>query len=345
MRVTLALLGYHGQRGAHPGRIRKIRWRESSPIVVPKEVTIVDPRLQTVVEQSGKQVENPFWNPPWEKPQEHPQWIPERDDPRFEKYSVKPTIEAHPLWKSNAAYVYDQDTKLQCRMDQAKILTKTIVVEGLPSEVEDLIGAYKMTNQDEIVRRLVLQAVAWDQKKDPLPQWFEEVSPLDPYKFISREDQLRKTKAEVPKGPSYQKQADNLMGDLLRICDISNHEHSAAKEDAPKISKSHVNRQLVRDCDFQTVYEHFDGDLVHLSGKLHSVLYREAPLPPPASQTIVDETMHEKLPELWPLKPTIDMLPKHIYDNEDMLTFRKGKIPKLSHPIYPHTLNYVGPMV
>ena len=97
-----------------------------------------------------------------------------------------------------------------------------------------------MTNQDEIVRRLVLQAVAWDQKKDPLPQWFEEVSPLDPYKFISREDQLRKTKAEVPKGPSYQKQADNLMGDLLRICDISNHEHSAAKEDAPKISKSHV---------------------------------------------------------------------------------------------------------
>ena len=82
------------------------------------------------------------------------------------------------------------------------------------------------------------------------------------------------------------------------------------------------NRHQLHDCDFQTVYPHFDGDLVHLSGKLHSVVYRDAPLPAPASQSLVDETMHEKLPELWPLKPTIDLLPKHIYDDENVLTFR-----------------------
>jgi len=338
MRVTLSLLGYHGQRGVHPVRIRKHRWKEGSPIVVPKEVTFSDPRLQTVVEQSGKEVENPFWNPPWEKPQEHPQWVPESDDPRFEKFLPKPPPESHPLWKSKAAYVYDQEAKLQCRMDQAKLLTKTIVVEGLPAEVEDLIGAYKIKEQDEIVRRLVLQAVAWDQAKDPLPQWFEEASPLDPYKFVTREDQLRKTKATVPKGPSYQKQADNLLGDLLRVCDVSNHEHSVASETAPELIDSHKNRFLLHDCDIQTTYTHFDGDLIHLSGKVHSVLYRDAPLPPPADQSIVDETAHETLPELWPLRPTIDLLPKHIYDNEDMLTFRKGKCPKLSHPIFPHTL-------
>ena len=68
--------------------------------------------------------------------QYHPQWIPERDDPRFDQYLPKPPPQAHPLWKDQAAYVFDENTKLQCRMDQAKALTKTIVVDGLPVEVE-----------------------------------------------------------------------------------------------------------------------------------------------------------------------------------------------------------------
>ena len=68
MRVTLPLRGYHGQFGAHPGQWRKKKWQEGSPIVVPKNVTFNDPRLQVAVEQSGKYVENPFWNPPWERP-------------------------------------------------------------------------------------------------------------------------------------------------------------------------------------------------------------------------------------------------------------------------------------
>ena len=70
------------------------------------------------------------------RPQEHPQWIPERDDPRFEQYLPQSPVESNPLWKTKAAYVYEEDTRLQFRMDQAKALTKTIVVDGLTPQVE-----------------------------------------------------------------------------------------------------------------------------------------------------------------------------------------------------------------
>ena len=66
MRVTLPLAGYFVPRGIHPVRLRKHKWRAGGHLVVPKQVTFNDPRLQTAVEQSGKRVENVFWNPPWE---------------------------------------------------------------------------------------------------------------------------------------------------------------------------------------------------------------------------------------------------------------------------------------
>lgn len=336
MRLTLSLRGYHGQFGPFPVRQRKHRWREGSEIVVPKDIRFNDPRLKTAVEQSGKPVDNPFWNPPWEKPESHPQWIPERDDPRFDEYLPQPPPQSHPLWKDQAAYVFDENTKLQCRMDQAKALTKTVVVDGLPVEVEELVGAFRLKNQDKIIRSFVLQAVAWDQTRDKLPMWFKPAEPNDPYKFVTREDQLRKWHAETPIGPPYQKQADNILADLIRICAISNHDHSEAREGAPTLTESLKNRHLLNDCDFQTVYSHSDGDLLHLSGKLSRVIYGDAPLPPPAGKQAVDETVGETIPTLWPMKPTLDLLPKHIYDDAAMLTFKKT--PSLSRPLYPHTI-------
>ena len=95
-----------------------------------------------------------------------------------------------------------------------------------------------MKNEEKIIRRFVLQAVAWDQKKDSLPNWFKEAEPKDPYKFVTREDQLRRTKVYSPVGPSYQKQSDNIMRDLMRICQISNHDHSEKRDEAPELSQS-----------------------------------------------------------------------------------------------------------
>ena len=67
MRLTVPLCGYFIPRGPHPGRGRKNKWKKGAHLVVPKKVSFADPRLQTAVEQSGKPVENVFWNPPWEK--------------------------------------------------------------------------------------------------------------------------------------------------------------------------------------------------------------------------------------------------------------------------------------
>lgn len=345
MRLTVPLCGYFIPRGPHPGRGRKNKWKKGAHLVVPKKVSFADPRLQTAVEQSGKPVENVFWNPPWEKKEEHPQWIPERDDPRFAQYLPQPPIESHPLWKTKAAYIFDEDTKLQCRMDHAKALTKTVLVEGLTPQVENLIGAYKMANEKEIIRRFVLNSVAWDQKKDELPHWFKQAEPKDPFKFVTREDQVRTTqncgrfrpKAEIPLGPSYQKQADNIMRDLMRTCAISNHEHSDRREGAPELTESVKNRHVLRDCDFHTLYSH-DADLIHLSGTLHSLVYADSPLPPPVGMKIVKDTIQEEIPQMWPIKPTVDLMPKHIYDDEDKLNFKRDDIPLLSHPLVPHTL-------
>ena len=104
--------------------------------------------------------------------------------------------------------------------------------------LQELVGAFRLKNQDEIIRRFVLQAVAWDQTRDILPMWFKAAEPNDPYKFVTREDQMRKWHAESPLGPPYQKQADNILGDLIRICAISNHDHSEARDGAPTLTES-----------------------------------------------------------------------------------------------------------
>ena len=95
---------------------------------------------------------------------------------------------------------------------------------------------------------------------------------------------------------------------------------------SPSPDCSPQNRHLLQNCDFQTVLSHLDGDLIHFSGKLHSVIYGDSPLTPPAGKDLVDETVQEALPEMWPIKPTIDLLPKHIYDDVDTLTFRLVKV-------------------
>lgn len=338
MRVSAPNFGYFVHSGRHPGRMRKNRWKEGAPIVVPKVPTFNDPRLQTAVEQSGKKVENVFWDPIWEKKEEHPQWVPNSDDPRFSKYLPQPPVTAHPLWKDRTAFVFDEDTRLPCRLDQAKALAKTVVVEGLTPQVENLIGAYKMENEEEIIRRFVLQAVAWDQRKDKLPQWFQQPQPKDPFKFVTREDQLRHTKSHYPLGPSYQKQSENIMRDFMRICKISNHRHSQKSAGAPSLTASIENRHILHDCDFQATVPHLDDDLVHLSGRVHSLVFADAPLPPPVGTGVIADTVQEDIPKLWPIKPTIDLLPKHVYDDEDKLAFKRDGIPTLSHPLVPHTL-------
>lgn len=336
MRLTQVLQGYHVQRGHHRGFFRKIAWRKGSKLIVPQEITFSDPRLQVRVEQSGKKVVNAFWNPPWDEQKVFPQWIPERDDPRFEKFVPRPKIESHPLWKDKSAYIYHGSSKLQERMEQAKLLSKSVVISGLPIDVENLVDAFQLKNQDDLIRRYILHAVAWNQMTEPLPKFHPPPDPTDPRKFLTRE--LFKNKLIRHRGVPYDQQASLLLANLLRICHISNHARSEAQEGAPSLTESLRNRHMVTDCELQTFYRHLEDDLVHLSAKLDSVIYSDKPLPPPANANEVAQTLNYKLPDLWPMKATIDMLPKHLYDNADILTYRKENIPVISHPLYPHTI-------
>ena len=79
---------------------------------------------------------------------------------------------------------------------------------------------------------------------------------------------------------------------------------------------------MLHNCDFHTLYSHLEGDLIHVSGRLHSLVYADSPLPPPVGLDVIRDTVDEELPQLWPIKPTVDLLPKHVYDDEDKLTFK-----------------------
>jgi len=346
MRLTPVLLGYHRQRGINPVRVRKHRWREGSQVVVPKEVTFLDPRLQVHVEQSGKEVQNTFYDLPWEKKEDQPPWIPEGDDPRLDRFRPRPPPESHPLWKEKAAYSFHDHTKLQYRLEQAKVLTKSLVAEGLPRRTKNLVGSFKLPKQDDLLRRHVLHSVVWDQANEPLPKYHDPPDPADPFKFVTREDQISKPIVQYqlffgqqqPMGVPYQRQADNILKDMFRLCFISNHNHSEAAEDAPKPTARLQNRYMLNNCEVQTLYRHLDNDLVHVKTNLHTVLYADTPLDPLLSPEDVKETASESLPDLWPVKSTVDMLPKHVYDSEDKLTFNRPDYASYPEPLFPHTI-------
>lgn len=63
-------------------------------------------------------------------------------------------------------------------------LTKTVPYEGLPTEINSLVGRDSLPNQDELVKINILQAHVWDATQDKLPKQFNPEKPCYGFKRV-----------------------------------------------------------------------------------------------------------------------------------------------------------------
>lgn len=65
-----------------------------------------------------------------------------------------PHDHTHPLYHEKICHMYRDHSVLLKGLDQGKTLTKTVEVKpGLPSEIENLVGAQHLPDQDTLIKR------------------------------------------------------------------------------------------------------------------------------------------------------------------------------------------------
>ena len=97
-----------------------------------------------------------------------PKWTPPRRHPILENFFPQLTLKDHPNFNEQPIRMYDRSVKFHAGLDQVSLLTKSKLVDKLPSSIDfkladELIDPKK---DDEIVKSYIKQALAFDATKN-----------------------------------------------------------------------------------------------------------------------------------------------------------------------------------
>jgi len=165
--------------------------------------------------------------------------------------------------------------------NQALALTKTTPYKGLPKQLNNLIGLESLPDQDELVQTNILQAQVWDATQDKLPKI---VDPNKPGYIFKR-----------AYGILYEKKVANLLEKLSYLCDLATGKYSGCFNRS-KLQKAFCETSIKRgSCN---VAFQMESDILMKARKA---------LPAFASPSEVKETEQQTLPNIYPVKPILDL--------------------------------------
>lgn len=240
-----------------------------------------------------------------------PKWKPPVDDPR---YMPQPRIEDHPDYNEVPVLDFNPDTHLLEGIKQALILSKTQLMYGVPGIIEENIGALGLPNEDELVKRYIMQANVWNPTKDKLPKRFNP--------------NLPRWKMKQEYGIPYEKRTQILLQNLLRLMSMN----------ASKYPEILSSRYLTKDHDFSTFY-HYGGEKhIQISGKFNYLLNTNQPLSLFSSDDEIQQSSTHALPDLYPVSPLIDLKKNHFWTSASSTGIPEGVMFK-----HPHTAFIVDP--
>lgn len=212
-------------------------------------------------------------------------WHPPVADPRYYDPPAK-----HELGNYNEeqAFVCPPKICIHQGLEQAALLAKARVQRGLPPAVQrifDKVENPEYTNT--LLQRYIMQAQYWNTTKEKLPYRFDPRKPI--WKF--------QTRYGIPP----KMQAGILIRNLLRLC-----QHQVSQypnlTDRRHISVPYINSHY-----------YYKGQPVVVRGSAEWLITSSKPLPSFAEEEAVDATVGQGLPDLFPILPTIDLLPDHNY--------------------------------
>lgn len=178
-------------------------------------------------------------------------------------------------------YRMHADVKVSENENQALALTKTVPYKGLPKSITSLIAVDPLPNQDELVQTSILQAQVWDAAQDKLPKI---VNPDRPGYVYKR-----------PFGILYEKKVSSLLEKLSYLCESATGRYAECFQ---------RNKLLNAFCEIGIQRS---GSNIVFQMPCDMLLEARKPLQRFSSPADVEETLNETVPNIYPIKPTLDL--------------------------------------
>lgn len=241
----------------------------------------------------------------------YPSWSSPVPDPSI---MSDPNVEDHPDYNNTPVYDFTPDTNLLEGINQALILTKTQLMDGVPNIIEKHKGILAIADEDELMKKFIMQANVWNPTKDKLPKRFNP--------------QLPRWKMRGEYGIPYEKRALILLQNILRLMSMN----------ASKYSDFISARYLNKNHAFSTFY-HYNGEKhIQISGTFNYLLNSNQSLSMFSSMNEIEESKNHILPDLYPISPLIDLNKSHFWS-----TNHDTGIPEDAIHNHPHTAFIIDP--
>jgi large subunit ribosomal protein L37 len=211
-----------------------------------------------------------------------------------------PRDHTHPLYHEKICHKYGDCNVLLKGLDQGKTLTKTVEVKaGLPLEIENLVGALHLPEQDMLVQRCLLKSHVFDAMQVKLPKIHDPQRPAWNFPRVY--------------GIADKRRNVLLSSKLIQLCEFAYASGTNAVS----------SRALVQD-EIVFVPLEKDGDLIQLELTADFLLNSATPLPAYADADEVQKTWDIPLPDLYPIKHTITLEKENIYQIKNVFPVLQG---------------------
>ncbi|KAK6173314.1 hypothetical protein SNE40_016789 [Patella caerulea] len=258
------------------------------------------PMIPQAVLDSGLEIVDPNVEEPPEP------WVPPvPDDPQFKS---RPSITELPNYNEEPAYVYTRGSRIMEGSKQACILTKSISFNGFPDTIKPLIGRFQAQDQDKLIQRYIMQSQKWDPSKEPLPKRIDTANVG--YKFTREYGIPKKRSIGI------------LMRNLIRLCQSTGDQFPSILSDL----------RLIPDAYLGSHY-YYQGKLVIFEANAKYLLMSNQPMKAFEGEDKIDESVNQKLLNMYPLSPLINIPKRNCYRIQNIAGFQK----EFSHS-HPHTI-------
>jgi len=218
---------------------------------------------------------------------ERVEWTPpDPEDPRYKE--APPQYQQSRDYHETPARVFGLRTKLMEGAPQAQILTNTQILEGVPAGVKSLLGKVSVPSQDELCQRYILQANRWDATKIKLPKRVN----------VHRQAWHFKAETGIPK----HRICSTMVRNLTRLCQMAATRNPGLQ-----------NARGVFPDYFMSSEIFYNDTKIRVQGSLEAAITSRDPVPPFADDSLVNASVNYKLPDMFPLEPTLQINPIHVY--------------------------------
>lgn len=219
---------------------------------------------------------------------------------------------SHPDWHDREAYIVHHKTRLLEGDRHMCLLTKTIRYEGLPLVLE---GGISSLSEDlsEQSREAILQAHLWDCTQIKLPK---KLDITKPHWSFPREY-----------GVPIRRKVEMVLAHYNLLCEKVTSQLPGA-----------MDRTILKNLEARVPVQKGDGNLLVLRSLLDTLVTSKEPLAAFSTPEEVRATVEMDLPDLYPVKYTLDLERSNIYKMDTLFP-----APRRMMNEHPHTLHVTHP--